>query len=163
MAQRGSHVMICFIWVMPSCVALHFFIWVWKSFWVGMVRIKQCSHTSSNLAHFLSGQIQWTFCRPANLRKTEVFRGHSSYLGVNGKGRKCLLLFGLCFLSLAKNYKLMGLINDSLMGHTVQQFGLNEAECLFCVSLSKIFSSWKAASSPFTLGSRLYWEEMLFE
>lgn len=52
--------------------------------------------------------------------RLKFFRGCSSYLGVNGKGRKCLLLFGLCFLSLAKNYNLMGLINDSLMGHKVQ-------------------------------------------
>ena len=42
------------------------------------------------------------------------------WLGVRGKGRKWLLLFGLCFLSLAKDYNLMGLINDSHTGDTVQ-------------------------------------------
>lgn len=46
--------------------------------------------------------------------------GCSSHWGVSGKGRKYLLLFGLCFLSLAKNYNLMGLINDSHTGDTVQ-------------------------------------------
>lgn len=46
--------------------------------------------------------------------------GYSSYWEVSGKGRKYSLLFGLCFLSLAKNYNLMGLINDSHTGDTVQ-------------------------------------------
>lgn len=51
--------------------------------------------------------------------RLKFLEGCSSYLGVSGKGRKCSLLFGLCFLSLA-NYNLMGLINDSHTGDPVQ-------------------------------------------
>lgn len=43
---------------------------------------------------------------------------HPSYLGVSGKCRKCLLLFGLCFLSVERNYNLMGLINDPHRRHS---------------------------------------------
>lgn len=52
--------------------------------------------------------------------RLKFLEGCSSHWGVSSKGRKCLLLFGLCFLSLAKNYNLMGLINDSHTGDTVQ-------------------------------------------
>lgn len=57
-----SHVILC---------SLHCFIWAME---IVLSVSGQCSLTSSNVAHFLSGQILWIFCRPANFRKPEVFR-----------------------------------------------------------------------------------------
>lgn len=120
-----------------------------------VVSIKQGSLTSLHLAHFLSGQILWTFCRPANLRKSEVFRRSLFILRGKWQGRKCSLLFGLCFLSLAKNYNLMGLINDSHRD-IVQQFRLNELNASFAFQSSKIFNSCKVSTSPVYL-----WESII--
>lgn len=68
--------------------------------------------------------------------RLKSLEGHSSYLGVSGKSRKCLLLFGLCFLSLEENYNLMGLINDPHRRHSPVA-GTEWAECIVCFSISQ--------------------------
>lgn len=62
--------------------------------------------------------------------------GYPSYLGVSGKCRKCFLLFGLCFLSVGRNYNVMGLINDPDRRHSPGA-GSEWAECLVCFSTSQ--------------------------
>lgn len=68
--------------------------------------------------------------------RLKSLEGHSSYLGVSGKSRKCLLLFGLCFLSLEKNYDLMGLINDPHRRHSPVA-RTEGAEYIACFSISQ--------------------------